>query len=141
MSDNSQQDLALVHYTAKGKRDTSFGGATNGIVITPVTPTGVTSSNARASSLVVQPNGAIVEVGTATGPGGHADFVLARYNSDGTTDDSFSGAGYVLVDLGASRTAIRWLSSRTARSWRPAWSPRPSTGTGARQRGGLPRRE
>ena len=97
----TEQDLALVHYLANGKRDLSFG--TNGIAITPITPAGVTTSNATGSSVLVQPNGAIVEVGTATGANGYTDFVVARYNANGTLDSSFgSGVGYTLFDLGAA---------------------------------------
>ncbi len=97
----TEQDLALVHYLANGTRDLSFG--TNGIAITPITPTGVTTSNATGSSVLVQPNGAIVELGTAAGANGHSDFVVARYNANGTLDTSFgSGVGYTLVDLGAT---------------------------------------
>ena len=81
-------------------RDLSFG--TNGIAITPITPTGVTTSNAWGTNVLVQSNGAIVEVGTAVGSSGYADFVLSRYNSNGTPDVSFGGIGYVLVDLGTA---------------------------------------
>jgi len=96
----NESDLALVHYLTTGMRDSSFG--TNGIVITPITPTGVTMSNASGSNVLVQPNGAIVEVGTAAGPNGHTDFLLARYNANGSPDTSFGGVGYALVDLGAT---------------------------------------
>ena len=96
----NEQDLALVHYLANGTRDLSFG--TNGIAITPITPTGVTTSDATGSNVLVQPNGAIVEVGTATGPNGSSDFVVARYNANGTLDTSFaSGVGTALVAVGA----------------------------------------
>jgi uncharacterized delta-60 repeat protein len=95
----NEQDVALVHYLANGSLDSSFG--TGGIVVTPITPTGVTTSNAGGSSVLVQPNGAILEGGTATGPNGYADPLVARFNASGTPDTTFGGgAGYTLVDLG-----------------------------------------
>jgi uncharacterized delta-60 repeat protein len=96
----NDSDLALVHYLADGARDMSFG--TNGIAITPVTPTGVTTRSAWGTNVLVQPNGAIVEVGRSVGPSGYNDILVARYNSNGTADTSFGGVGYVLVDLGSS---------------------------------------
>jgi uncharacterized delta-60 repeat protein len=96
----NDSDLALVHYLANGTRDLSFG--TNGIVITPITPPGVTTSSASGTNVVVQPNGAIVEVGTAVGSSGYNDILVARYNANGTADTSFGSVGYVLVDLGSS---------------------------------------
>ena len=100
ISSTTSDDLALVHYQANGTRDLSFG--TNGIVITPITPAGVTTSNAWGSDVLVQPNGAIVEAGRAVGSSGYNDILVARYNSNGTADTSFGGVGYVLVDLGSS---------------------------------------
>ncbi len=96
----NERELALVHYLATGERDMSFGS--DGIAITPITPTGVASSNAGGSNIAIQPNGAIVEVGTATGSNGYNDVVLARYNSNGTLDPTFGGIGYALVDLGVA---------------------------------------
>ena len=96
----NEQDLALVHYLANGTRDMSFG--TNGIAILPITPTGVATSTAMGSNVLIQPNGSIVEVGTATGPSGYSDTLLARFNSNGSPDTTFGGVGYVLVDLGTA---------------------------------------
>jgi uncharacterized delta-60 repeat protein len=96
----NDSDLALVHYLADGAGDMSFG--TNGIVITPITPPGVTTSNAWGTDVLVQPNGAIVEAGRAVGSSGYNDILVARYNANGTADTSFGGVGDVLVDLGSS---------------------------------------
>ncbi len=100
LSSTTASDLALVHYLANGTRDLSFG--TDGIAITPITPPGVTTSNAWGANVLVQPNGAIVEVGRAAGSSGYNDILVARYNSNGTADTSFASVGYVLVDLGSS---------------------------------------
>jgi uncharacterized delta-60 repeat protein len=100
ISSTTSDDLALVHYLANGARDLSFGAG--GTAMTSITPSGVTTSDAWGTNVLVQPNGAIVEVGTATGSSGYKDTVLARYNANGTLDTSFGAAGYVLVDLGAT---------------------------------------
>ncbi len=96
----NERDLALVHYLANGQRDLTFGSA--GIAVTPITPAGVTTSNAGGTNVVIQTDGAIVVVGTAAGSSGYTDFVVARYNSIGTLDGSFGGGGYALTDLGAA---------------------------------------
>jgi uncharacterized delta-60 repeat protein len=100
----NERDLALVHYLAGGKRDLSFG--TSGVAILPVTSTGLTTSDATGNNIVVQPDGAIVEVGTARSPDdAYNDIVLARYNANGTPDATFGGgAGYTLVDMGTLGT-------------------------------------
>ena len=51
----------------------------------------------RADGVAVQPNGAIVVAGTSCG----ADFLVARYNPDGSPDTTFDGDGRVCIDVGA----------------------------------------
>lgn len=51
----------------------------------------------RADGVAVQPNGAIVVAGTSCG----GDFLVARYNPDGTPDATFDGDGHVCIDVGA----------------------------------------
>ena len=45
----------------------------------------------RADGVAVQPDGAIVVAGTSCG----GDFLVARYNPDGTPDATFDGDGHV----------------------------------------------
>ena len=71
-------DFALVRYNADGSLDTSFG--TGGKVTTDFGVTDV------ALSFAVLADGKIVVSGTSSG-----DFALARYNSDGSLDTSFTG--------------------------------------------------
>lgn len=98
VSSSAVSELSLVHYLASGARDLSFGGGTNGIVSLPIALT--------AGDLLIQPDGAIVAVGTATtGPNGYSDFLVARFNADGTPDTSFGGGvGFAFVDLGTDAT-------------------------------------
>ena len=64
-----------------------------------------------------QPDGKIVAVGRH---GSDSDFALARYNTDGTLDTSFSGDGRQAPTSRASTGRTGWRSRRTARSSRPA---------------------
>lgn len=60
----------------------------------------------RAESALLQPDGKLVVVGCFTGyssaPGGgyNYNFLVVRYNPDGSLDTNFGNGGYVLVDLG-----------------------------------------
>ena len=82
-------DFALARYNADGSLDTSFG--VGGKVTTDF------GGFDRASGLAVQGDDKIVAVG-AGGP--NNDFVLARYNTDGSLDTSFGTGGKVTTDFG-----------------------------------------
>ncbi len=74
------------------------------------------------SAMALQADGKIVMVG-----GSGSDFVLARYNADGSLDTSFGAGGLVTTDVGSRlgrRGARRSRSRPTARSSSPAtrWS-------------------
>jgi uncharacterized delta-60 repeat protein len=77
---------------APGTLDPGFGG--DGRVTTPFGSLG-----GSASSLVVQPDGKIVAVGTR----GDGAFALARYRSDGSLDTTFGGDGKVTARVSGSQ--------------------------------------
>jgi uncharacterized delta-60 repeat protein len=77
-------DLAVA---APGDLDPSFGG--NGKVRTNFTPL-----LDEAQGVAIQADGKIVAVGFSDGR-----FAVARYNVDGTLDDSFSGNGKIRTDI------------------------------------------
>ena len=54
-------------------------------------------------AVVVQPDGKIVSVGVFFGLS--QDFVVIRYNTDGSLDPTFSGDGWLLTDFGGGETA------------------------------------
>ena len=54
------------------------------------------------SGVAVQPDGKIVVVGTANRPGPNQDIVVARYEEDGSLDETFGIGGISAVDFGAS---------------------------------------
>lgn len=70
--------------------DSSFG--TNGKVVT------ATGNLTEAFSLVLQPDGKIVVAGLSD-DGFDQDFLVLRYNSNGTLDTSFSSDGQVVTDI------------------------------------------
>lgn len=75
-----------------GDLDTTFNG--NGFVTTSLT-----SDTEQASDLVIQADGKIVVVGD-TRIGSNIDFVVLRYNADGTLDSTFDSDGIVTTAIG-----------------------------------------
>lgn len=93
-------DFALARYNTDGTLDNSFG--TSGIVTTDF---GMSSE--MGYSVAIQPDGRIIVAGTSNSIAIGPVFALARYNVDGTLDNSFSGDGKVTTDFGAADTYIR----------------------------------
>ena len=89
-------DVAIVRYNSDGSLDTSFGGG-DGIVTADFA-----SDNDRAYSMELQADGKIILAGSSNN-GTDEDFVVARFNSDGSIDTSFGGgAGFVISPIGSS---------------------------------------
>jgi len=86
----SNYDFVVVRYNADGSLDGSFDG--DGIQTTPIG-----SGTDIASSVVVQSDGKIVVAGYSVI--GNFDFVVVRYNADGSLDTSFDGDGKRILDL------------------------------------------
>ena len=78
-------------HAAPGDLDTSFSG--DGKIV----ETALASSFANA--VAIQADGKIVVAGSLGG-----DFLVARYNTNGTLDTTFSGGGMVATDFGGSGT-------------------------------------
>ena len=79
--------FALARYNPDGSLDTSFGAG--GKVTTPI---------GAANALVLQPDGKLVAAGSNyISP---SDFVLVRYNPNGSLDTSFGGDGKVTTAIG-----------------------------------------
>jgi uncharacterized delta-60 repeat protein len=90
---SSDTDFALARYNANGAPDTTFGN--NGLVTTDFN-----QFNDDAFALLVQPDGRLVAVGSATTQMTYVDFAAARYLSNGSLDPSFGNAGKVRTDSG-----------------------------------------
>jgi uncharacterized delta-60 repeat protein len=91
--------LALVRYDVDGSLDASFG---SGGMLTTTVPDGFGEA---AKSVKIQPDGKIIVAGYSSVLGSKTDFVLVRYNSDGSLDSSFGTGGEVATDLGSRSDA------------------------------------
>ncbi|MBV9960279.1 MAG: VCBS repeat-containing protein, partial [Acidobacteria bacterium] len=83
---NYEVDFALARYNANGTPDTAFDG--DGKLTTRF----FFQNFARAYALKIQPDGKILAAGSA-GVIGDYRFGLARYNADGSADQSFGTSG------------------------------------------------
>jgi uncharacterized delta-60 repeat protein len=93
--------FAVARYNADGSLDSSFGAG--GKVITEFT-----AGFDLASDVALQADGKIVAAGGAGGGGQGGALAVARYNSDGSLDTSFSGDGKRTINFGSS---FSWGSS------------------------------
>jgi uncharacterized delta-60 repeat protein len=91
--DNSNTDFALERYNPDGTPDTTFG---NGGQVT----TDFDGFNDDVFSILVQPDGKLVAVGSAKNPATFYDFAAVRYLANGTIDTTFGVAGKVRTDFG-----------------------------------------
>ena len=89
----SNTDFALARYNPNGSLDTTFGNG--GTVMTDFF-----GNEDDAFSVLIQPDGKIVAVGSANNPASYYDFAAARYLSDGTIDTTFGVAGKLTTDFG-----------------------------------------
>ncbi len=108
VSDEFDQFL-IARYTANGVPDNQFGN--NGIITTKI---GEFSS--KASSLAIAPDGKIVTGGYTYDPfssSAERDYILARYNTNGTTDNSFGENGIAFTGIKASRKQGQSMAVQT----------------------------
>jgi uncharacterized delta-60 repeat protein len=87
------RDFAVVRYRTDGALDSSFGA--DGKVTFNIMET------EEARQVIIQPDGKIL-IGGFTSNAGDSDFVIIRYNSDGSLDNSFNNFGYVRTHFGGS---------------------------------------
>ncbi|MFM2304375.1 MAG: hypothetical protein RLZZ135_1785, partial [Cyanobacteriota bacterium] len=93
----TNNDLSVARYNNDGSLDTSFG--VGGKVITDFN-----NGLDEGFSAAVQKDGKIVVAGTTNDPAAKTfnnNFALARYNSDGSLDNSFGNNGKVTTDVNA----------------------------------------
>ncbi|MFI0926819.1 calcium-binding protein [Streptomyces sp. NPDC021012] len=90
--------FALVRLGTDGALDPTLGG--DGAVVAGFTPTSPQDAGGIARSMALQPDGKIVSVGYV---GNTAfDIGVARYNTNGTLDTTFSGDGMATADFGGT---------------------------------------
>jgi uncharacterized delta-60 repeat protein len=90
----SDTDFALARYNPDGTPDATFG---NGGQVS----TDFFGHEDDAFSVLIQPDGKIVAVGSANQPATFYDFAAVRYLSNGTIDTTFGVSGKVNTDFGA----------------------------------------
>jgi uncharacterized delta-60 repeat protein len=101
-------NLTLVRYTANGALDTTFGSG--GKLLTSITIDAVRPEHEHVVAVSVQTDGRIVVAADVNAPSG-PDFMLARFNANGSTDTSFGGGtGMVTTDFSSRRDYTSGLS-------------------------------
>jgi uncharacterized delta-60 repeat protein len=86
------RDFILLRYNVDGSLDNSFDG--DGKALTEF---GATNASTQVSSIAIQDDEKIVAVGTFFSGGSHA--AIARYNTDGSLDNTFGIAGKDTMNL------------------------------------------
>ena len=97
-SNGTNQDFGLARFDADGNLDLSFGGSGTGYIKTDF------GGDDFANSMVIQSSGKIVVVGYSEVLG-DASFALARYNSNGTLDNTFGTGGKTTTTIGTDNLA------------------------------------
>lgn len=85
--------FALARYNSDGSLDTTFGNGGK-----TVTDFGVFTSS-QISDILIRPDGKIIAAGQSFDPATRLNFALARYNPDGSLDNSFGTAGKTTTDF------------------------------------------
>lgn len=84
--------LATIRYNSDGSLDKSFG-------IGGIANTRFGEVYLNGQSVAIQDDGKIVSVATTVLPGREYDYLLVRYNPDGSLDNSFGKDGIVTTDV------------------------------------------
>jgi uncharacterized delta-60 repeat protein len=95
-------DFQVARYLSNGDPDTTFHS-------TGFVTTDFGANNDQAYHVAVQPDGRIVVAGVSNA-GGNDDFALARYNADGTLDDTFHATGTVTTRIGNAADNLHGLA-------------------------------
>ncbi len=91
-SGDSDGKFAIARYTSNGSPDSSF--ASTGLIIS------VSDDNVKGVCSVIQNDGKILTGCSDDYPGNN--FILCRYNTDGTPDSAFGESGIVYTDINSS---------------------------------------
>lgn len=93
----SNYDFVVVRYNIDGSLDKTFSD--DGIQVTDFN-----SSNDYANAVVIQPDGKILAAGSAGN-----DFAIARYNTNGSPDNTFDLDGLKTTDFGLTESITKIL--------------------------------
>jgi uncharacterized delta-60 repeat protein len=95
--------IGLARYGTTGVLDGTFG--IGGVVTT----TFATGNDDEAFAVEIQSDGKIVVAGASTNAGGNASGLVARYNTDGTLDNTFGTGGVITTSI-ATYTMVDYYS-------------------------------
>src|SRR5262245_60834652 len=90
-------------YSQAGTPDSSFD-ADGKLQVAP--PGGLVNSFGLPGTVLIQPDGKIVACATVNN-GGNTDFIVFRFNSNGTADNSFDGDGMVITNITVNDNLFR----------------------------------
>lgn len=103
-NNGSTYDFALVRLNTDGSFDNTFG--VGGRVVNDIS--GVNNAD-RAFDAALQSDGKIVMAGDVfLGAPAYYDFAVARFNSDGSIDNTFDGDGRVFTELVSGKHETAW---------------------------------
>ena len=102
----TNDDFAVVRYTADGVPDPTFG--TGGIATTTIGA----AATARANAVTIQSDGKIVVAGYSYN-GTNNDFAVVRYTTDGDLDTTFSADGKVTTAVGSGNDIAHSVAIQT----------------------------
>ncbi len=88
---STQNDFAITRYNPNGTLDNSFDG--DGRVVTPMN----NIADDKAMAVAIQSDGKIVVAGIGRFSTSSYDVAVARYNSNGSLDNSFDGDGMAVI--------------------------------------------
>lgn len=96
-SETGTTDFALARYNADGSLDAVFGAGGKLVTV-------LSAGDDRPEAVALQPDGKIVVAGRVAANADNTafDFVLVRYNADGTRDEGFALRGVAVLDQAAS---------------------------------------
>jgi uncharacterized delta-60 repeat protein len=108
-----QGDFGVVRFNADGTIDTSFGGG-DGVVTTDFSD--APNSEDHPYAIAFNANGKLIVGGTTADHGGtnlsprDGGFAIARYNDDGSLDESFGDGGRVVTRFAMPPGAGGWVT-------------------------------
>ena len=103
--DRLVRNHSLARYNTNGTLDTAFNST--GKVVTPI---GTDDDIGR--SVAIQTDGKIVAAGQSYN-GTDNDFALARYNTNGTLDNTFNGTGKAVTPIGSGTDVAQSIAIQT----------------------------
>lgn len=93
-NNGTNKEFLVARFKSDGTTDSTFG--TNGRVVTDFLP----GLHSTVRGIAIQSDSKIVVSGYGAIPGNNNDVLIARYNTDGSLDNTFDGDGKVQTDIG-----------------------------------------